>query len=130
VTGRRFSFSVNMALAPLHWTPEVWQMRRFTNPSRANSLWLGMVWNVILLPNRLWHEFGAIAITGRVDLALLHLLIAIPGSFATFLWWGLIGKARAVRLPLDVVINAEFMDEQRCARQIILGHHELVRANP
>lgn len=127
MTGRR-TFAVNLALAPIAWTPEAWQLRPFVNPHYLNSLWLGTVWNAVLAPTRLWHESLKFILAGRVKVGLLNGLLLFPFTTLTFLAWGVRGKLRAHSLPLEVASDAEFLDELMCALEIRSGRGELVRA--
>lgn len=104
-------YHINMALAPLHWTPEIWQITKFVNPSVLNSLWLGTVWNLFLLPTRFWHECLVILAAGHMRLAFAQFGV-ILWSFWKVFTWGLNGNARAVNLPLDTIVQSTFLNAQ------------------
>ena len=124
---KRPAYLINMALAPLAWTPECWQMRPFINPSRANSVWLGTVWNVILIPTRIWHEVLRPLLHGEVRVALFYLFLILPATVFQFLVLGLQGALRAHSLPLEVCTDAEFLEEWEAALQMRRNDWQLVK---
>lgn len=91
---------VNMLLAPPRWTPEPWQICAAKNPTYLNSVWIGTVWNLIMLPSRFWPELLRPLLWGQLELALRSLLI-IPTTTLGMFWFGLLGRMHS--LPLSPV---------------------------
>jgi hypothetical protein len=119
------TFLVNPAVAAPCWAPKAWQMRRFTNPHYANSLWLG-AFALVAAPVR-----SVLALRGLIEgelwMTLWHALIGIPKHALVVAWWGLLGVARAVNLPLDVLVHARTMREFEAYTAIKRGNFDLVR---
>ena len=78
------------------WMPEPYQMLRYPNPSLLNSLWLGLVAPIVLLPYRIWHEFIKWLLVGELQIAALSGRRLVSSSLR---WaaWGVAGNAYAVQ---------------------------------
>ena len=78
------------------WMPEPYQMLRYPNPSLLNSLWLGLVAPIVLLPCRVWHEFIKCLLVGELQIAALSARHLVSSSLC---WaaWGVTGNAYAVQ---------------------------------
>lgn len=121
-------YLINLAAAPTMWDPEPWQIQKFPNPSYLNSLWIGLVWNLFLLPTRLWHEVIDTLLDGQILGALL-LLVALPISMVRLAWLGLTCQAFGVRLGIDIVLSARFMTPREAYDDLKQGPGVLLRAN-
>lgn len=122
-------FTINLAVAAPCWAPEIWQIQQFLNPHYLNSLWIGTVWNTVLLPSRIIHEIIKPVFRGEFAVA-LTMVVGIPYTFIRNILVGAAGKLRGVGLPLNVILNAEFLDEDEAFAQMQKGNYDLVRKNP
>jgi hypothetical protein len=96
------------------WAPEPWQVIYYPNPARGNAIWLGTVWNICLLPTRLWIESLRLLFTPAYAM--------VPGTFCAVLastvrWitMGLRGKLRALAVPIHVRLDADIVPPRRAA---------------
>lgn len=113
-------YKVNAALLPLNWTPEPWQVVYFPNPSLMNSIWLGTVWNVMVLPTRLYYEFFRLLFSPLWFLAPATLCVVI-GGFFKWIGMGFAGQLRGTKLPMEIRANAVFMLPNECVHAIHAG---------
>lgn len=87
------------------WMPEPYQMLRYPNPSLLNSLWLGLVAPVVLLPHRIWHEFIKCMLVGEFGVAKFSARHIVSSSLR-WAWWGITGNAYAVQAhPLQLLLG-------------------------
>lgn len=87
------------------WMPEPYQMLCYPNPSLPNSLWLGLVAPIVLLPHRIWHEFIKCLLVGEFQTAALSALHIVSSSLR---WaaWGVTGNAYAVQAsPFQLMLG-------------------------
>ena len=87
------------------WMPEPYQMLRYPNPSLLNSLWLGLVAPIVLLPCRVWHEFIKCLLVGELQIAALSARHLVSSSLR---WaaWGVTGNAYAVQAsPFQLMLG-------------------------
>lgn len=113
-------FLINAALFNLMWTPEPWQIVRFPNPSYANSLWLGTVWNFMNLPTRAWHEVIRVLFSRHALYAPYMLWMLLYTTFRQVLW-GFVGMNRAIDVPIELRIKADIMEPVEAANRIKAG---------
>jgi len=99
---------INMRVAPRKWTAEPWEYQFFPNPSYLNSLWLGIGWNIVLVPWRFLHEVIVPLLHLQLVQALI-LLILLPISVVRLAVSGLLGRCHAVRMPIEVAISSRTM---------------------
>lgn len=104
----------NMLMAPPVWAAEPWQLCAARNPSYLNSLWLGTVWNIVLLPTRIWKELLRPLLWGRIEL-FLAMLAFMPLSIAKFFWLGITGRLHSLMLPPDVCPSILLMEDEDAA---------------
>jgi hypothetical protein len=118
-------YAINLLNARSIWTPEPYQMLRWPNPSRLNSLWLGIVAPLIMLPGRLWNECIRVIFAGhlKVGLAMLGFIVS---SSLEWLSWGLNGHAIAINLTPDVLAVSRFMDVDEAVADLMTGNEKLL----
>lgn len=130
-------YAINPAVAPLQWSPEPYQLVRFHNPRYWNSLWLGTVWNVALLPTRIWRNIGrpARAMFGSVGdgwnvavwvLTFLIMLVFTPLEVVYDFLLGVSGNLRAVPLDEFVMAYARRMSEREAYEIMKRGEYALL----
>jgi hypothetical protein len=117
---------INMRRAPAVWTPEPWEIQYFQNPSYLNSLWIGIVWNVVLAPWRFMHEVLKTVFEGHLLMALI-LLVLLPISMVKLAFAGICGQVHAVRLPIDILLMSRLMTPSECEADIRDGPGLLIR---
>lgn len=117
---------LNPAVAALCWTPEAFQYVYFPNPRYLNSLWLGTVWNVTLLPTRIFQEVINPLLRGYLTFPLIHLFVTMPISVGVFFLRGLIGRCRAVNLPIATMATARSITPEEAMEQFNRGNYELL----
>jgi len=110
----------NLRLAPSIWCPMPHQVLDFPNPSRLQSLWIGTVAQLYMLPVRLWREFLAILLKGRPLVAALSLLY-VMWSTLLWVWWGVRGTAFGVDMPARLVSATKFLPPDACDAAIRYG---------
>lgn len=116
---------INMVLAEPFWTPEPYQIIRFRNTNKLNSLWLGTVAPIILLPTRIWHEIIMVALMGHF-MHSLRMMAFVPISMFHWFWWGVTGQAHAINQPLSVLTQSHFLSPADCLKAIAAGCDEVV----
>lgn len=102
----RYIINPMAAREPL-WLPHVWQMAvaDARNPSYLNSLWLGTVYNLMLVPQRLFSETLVSLFNFQLGKCLFS-LFAIPVSVLLFLIMGLSGRLAGINVTLEQAANA------------------------
>jgi hypothetical protein len=119
-------FLINPLVVESIWTPEPYQLFVWPNPSRLNSIWLGTVAQLVMLPGRIWTEFVMPLFLGYFFLAFWYGFWFIPTSTMKWLCAGLKGNLFAVRLPLEVAVQAELMTNEVALKFLCMGVEEPV----
>ena len=87
------------------WMPEPYQMLRYPNPSLLNSLWLGLVAPIVLLPHRIWREFIKCLLVDEFQIAALSARHLVSSSLR-WVAWGITGNAYAVQAsPFQLMLG-------------------------
>ena len=108
------------------WTPEVFQMvLGHPNPNYINSVWLGVFWNVGILPYRTLREFGWALFNFRFHLALLSLLVLPVSTFWLFCM-GICGKLSAHTIPLDYINQSVILTPEQSQEAVGLGFNDVL----
>lgn len=118
-------YVLNPAVMRLTWNPEAWQVVRFMNPNYANSLWLGTVWNIALLPTRLWQEVARPALAGHIRLACQMASRIVTTTLETA-GWGLMGRARPLPVSAALLCDADILSEQQARAMLEAGKFDAV----
>lgn len=127
------TFVINLAWNEPSWTPETWQMMPivFKNRSYLNSLWLGTVWQLVLLPGYLRDAMQIAWYVGLLK-GLSCLFVHIPAAILKRLVFGVLGRLNAVRLPQAILVESGFMNERAGLTAAlsddptVVGHRALV----
>lgn len=122
-------YSINLINAQSIWTPEPHQMLNWPNPSRLNSLWLGLVAPLIMLPGRLWNEVIRVAARGHVGSAAVMLGFIWSSSL---LWagWGLRGDAFALDLDPETLMWSRFLTPDQAIEALMAGDNDVITRLP
>ena len=125
MTAKDPQFLINPNADDSSWTPEPYQIICWPNPSRANSLWIGTVAQLVMLPGRLWTEVVRPLLRGRPLMALMCLLWFLPVSSLIWLWWGIRGDAYALKVDLQLMLRARVMTTDESLIAMALGLDEV-----
>jgi hypothetical protein len=108
------------------WVPEVFQLVvNYQNPNYLNSLWLGTVWNLGVIPYRVFREFLVALFHFRFGVALLSIFV-IPASALLIFVKGVLGKVRAHCVPLELVQQSVLLSKYESDTAFSRGHKEVV----
>jgi hypothetical protein len=118
-------YKVNAALMPLSWTPEPWQVVYFPNPNRLNSIWIGTVWNFMLIPTRMWFEVIRLCVTPAWYITPMTLMAVLLSSLKWVLA-GFAGKLRALPIDLQTRLHSDIMTPEEAASAIKAGDERAV----
>lgn len=121
-------FLINpMAAKRSMWFPKVFQMAigAWPNPSYANSVWLGAIYNPLTLPIRVLTETVFSLLKFDFYKALASVFV-IPLSFVLFLILGLSGRLLAVPITLEQGADGLVLDHGQCQKLLEMGNTDLV----
>ena len=121
------TFIVNpMAAKKSLWFPKIFQLiRKHKNPSYLNSLWLGIGFNILILPHRLYKEF----VMPMLHFKLIYCLIAvfvIPSSILLIAYYGITGRLMAVDIDFDVALDSMVMSPEQSLAAFKNGYVQMV----
>lgn len=117
---------INPTMADSCWTPEPFQLINWPNPSRANSLWLGLVAPWVMLPGRLWSEVLRPLMYGMPLAALLYLFWFIPMTTLIWIYWGVRGDLFALDVDLATMTNSRMMTPDESLQAMAAGLDDVV----
>ena len=97
---------------PSMWTPEPFQIVVLSpNKSYLNSLWIGVVWNILSLPEQFFKRTIVSAL--RMDMKnFLHSLWAIPMGALILIIEGILGRCVALPITLEQRQNSITMPQK------------------
>lgn len=119
------SFLINPAAMPTRWTGEPWGMRSFQNKNYLNSIWLGTVWNFMILPTRAYYELLGPLMRGDLGRLVGNVFAFITLTIA-FFCAGLIGKLVMMPVELEVLQQSYVMNEHEAFAALNNGFTEPV----
>lgn len=114
------------AIGRLYWSPKVYQhIFGHLNRSYLNSLWLGIIWNILTLPYRvvmqiLWPIFNF-----EFGFALMGVL-AVPASFILISFFGLMGRLISLPISVEIRMNAMVLNNKRASAMLASGDNRIV----
>lgn len=119
-------FVINPTLVPTCWQGENWGYRAHRNKNYLNSVWLGTVWNVFLLPQRIWHSVGVPLLHGRVIAALVNVPM-VPVITLAYFCAGIIGSLKMLPYDLPTLMESYVLSEEEGKREIEHGSNAPLR---
>ena len=121
------TFIVNpMAAKKSLWFPKIFQLiRKHRNPSYLNSLWLGIGFNVLILPQRLIKEFVMPMLRFKLIYCFLASFI-IPSSIALIAYYGITGRLMAIDIDFDVALDSMIMSPEQSLAALQNGYVQMV----
>lgn len=120
-------FVINPALVPTLWQGETFGLHSFKNRNYLNSLWLGIVWNALCIPQRAYLEIVRPALLGMISNALTGILVFIALTLG-YAIAGVLGQLIMLPYQLDVLLNSKILDEDDSQLEIAAGVTEAKRA--
>lgn len=121
----RYAINPAAQTKPL-WAPAPYQVVvSHRNGNYLNSLWLGFVWNTLVLPYRIAREFLWNLFNFELFLAALSLLV-IPVSYVMFMMYGLRGKLKGVAISLEESQQGVVLNPNQSEFAVATGHRQVL----
>jgi len=122
-------YVINLLNVKSTWTPEPYQMLNWPNPNYFNSLWLGLVAPLVMLPGRIWSEVIKPARAGHIRFA-LNMLVFIPKSSLLWAIWGISRQIIAPRIDPVTLRASRFMQPSEALKSFVDGDRRAIFESP
>lgn len=108
------------------WTPEIYQLVLGQGcTGYLNSVWLGTIWNLILMPSRFLVEVVWNVFNFRFQQALFSLLMLLPTSL-WLVYMGLRGSLRVVPITAEIAARSIILSPEQCMTAIQRGYTDVI----
>lgn len=114
-----------MAAKKQCWFPDTHQLiGGYTNPNYLNSLWLGIIYPMVLLPLRLLNCINALL---QLRFAVFFaILLSFTIGTIKMVWSGIQGKLMAVDIEFDIAVRSIILKPEQAQTAIAKGYNNLV----